>query len=71
MLKLGRKDGETSVSLMVKNPDAAAKAGIMPKPGQAKVLFGNINAAAATITFNNKPINVAAGAGVRIRMARR
>ena len=32
-------------SLMVKNPAAAAKAGIMPKPGQVKVLFGNINAA--------------------------
>ena len=65
VLKLGRKDGATSVSLMVKDPAAAAKAGIMPKPGQAKVLFGNINPAAETITFNNKAINVAAGVGVK------
>jgi hypothetical protein len=65
VLRLGRKDGETSVSLMVKDPGAAAKAGVMPKPGQAKVFFGNINPAAATITFNNKPVNVAAGVGVK------
>ena len=65
ILKLGRKDGETSVSLTVKDPGAAAKGGVMPKPGQAKVFFGNINEAAATITFNNKPINVSAGVGVK------
>jgi len=65
VLKLGRKDGATSVRLMVKDPAAIAKAGIMPKPGQAKVLFGNINPAAETITFNNKPVSVAAGVGVK------
>jgi hypothetical protein len=65
VLKLGRKDDATSVNLVVKNPDAVAKAGIKPKPGQAKVLFGNINEAAATITFNNKAINVVAGTGVK------
>ncbi|HEY6025092.1 MAG TPA: hypothetical protein VIV34_13050 [Pseudolabrys sp.] len=64
-LRLGRKDGETSVSLAMKNPGAVAKAGIMPKPGQAKVIFGNINSAAETITFNNKAISVAAGAGTK------
>lgn len=65
VLRLGRKDGATSVRLMVKDPAAVAKAGIMPKPGQAKVLFGNINPAAETITFNNKPVSVAAGVGVK------
>ena len=65
VLKLGRKDGATSVRLMVKDPAAIAKAGIMPKSGQAKVLFGNINPAAETITFNNKPVSVAAGVGVK------
>jgi hypothetical protein len=65
VLRLGRKDDATSVRLMVKDPAAVAKAGIMPKPGQAKVLFGNINPAAETITFNNKPISVAAGVGVK------
>ena len=38
-LKLGRKDGATTVNLVVKNPDAAVKAGMMPKPGQAKLAF--------------------------------
>jgi hypothetical protein len=65
VLKLGRKDGATSVRLMLKDPAAVAKAGIMPKPGQAKVLFGNINPGAETITFNNKPVSVAAGVGVK------
>ena len=65
MLKLGRKDDATSITLVVKDPGAIAKAGIMPKPGQAKVLFGNINDAASTITFNGKTINVAAGTGVK------
>ena len=65
LLKLSRKDGETVVNVVVRNPDATAKAGILPKPGQAKVMFGNINSAAAAITFNNKTINVAAGAGTK------
>jgi len=65
VLKLGRKDGATSIRLMVKDPAAVAKAGITPKPGQAKILFGNINPAAETITFNNKPVSVAAGVGVK------
>src|SRR5665213_626730 len=65
VLKLGRKDGETSVSLVVKNPNEASKAGVLPKPGQVKILFGNINEAEAAITFNNKSIKVAAGAGTK------
>jgi len=65
VLKLGRNNGETSISLTVKNPDAVAKAGIMPKPGQVKVLFGNINSTEAAMTFNNKTIKVAAGAGTK------
>ena len=71
MLKLGRKDDATSITLVVKDPAAVAKAGIMPKRGQAKVLFGNINDAAETITFNSKPINVAAGMVSKIRTAQR
>jgi hypothetical protein len=54
ILKLGRKDDATSITLVVKDPGVVAKAGITPKRGQAKVLFGNINDAAATITFNSK-----------------
>jgi hypothetical protein len=65
LLKLGRKDGETTVQLMVKDPGAAEKAGILPKAGQVKIIFGNINPAEAAITFNNKTIKVAAGAGTK------
>ena len=64
-LKLSRKDDATEVDLVVRNPDATAKAGMMPKQGQAKILFGNVNPAAETITFNNRPIKVAAGAGTK------
>lgn len=65
VLKLARKDGAINVSLVVKNPGAVAKAGIMPKPGQAKVLFGNINPVEAAITFNGKTLKVAGGAGTK------
>jgi hypothetical protein len=43
ILKLGRKDDATSITLVVKDPGVVAKAGITPKRGQAKVRFGNIN----------------------------
>jgi hypothetical protein len=65
LLKLGRKDGETTVLLAVKDPEAVKKAGIMPKPGQTKIIFGNILAAESAITFNNKTIKVAGGAGTK------
>jgi len=64
-LKLGRKDGETSINLAVRNPQAAAKAGIMPKTGHAKVLFGNALPAEAAITINNKTVKVAGGVGTK------
>jgi hypothetical protein len=32
---------------------------MMPKTGQAMVIFGNTSTAPETITFNNQPINVA------------
>ncbi len=65
VLNLSRKDDATSVNLVVKNPAEAAKAGVVPKPGRALVMLGNINDAAATITFNGKPLHVAAGAGTK------
>jgi hypothetical protein len=65
VLKLGRKDSETSVSLAVKNPDAAKQAGIIPKPGQVKVLFGNMLGTDAVVTINNKTIKVGAGVGAK------
>lgn len=63
VLKLARKDGETTVELAVRDKDAAAKAGMLPQAGQVKLLLGNTMPADATITINNRTIKVPAGAG--------
>jgi hypothetical protein len=62
-LKLGRKNGETSVNLAQKYPAAAAKADVVPKPGQSKLLFGNIGKSDATVSINKQTIRITAGAG--------
>jgi hypothetical protein len=62
-LKLGRKNGETSVNLAQKYPAAAAKADVVPKPGQSKLLFGNIGKSDAMVSINKQTIKIAAGAG--------
>jgi hypothetical protein len=54
MLKLGRSNGETSVNLAQKIPAAAAKADIMPKPGRASLMFGNIGDSEAALTINKQ-----------------
>ena len=64
-LKLGRKDGETTVNLSVRNPDAAAKAGVIPKVGQAKLLISNPNESEVMITINKQSIKAAAGVGMK------
>jgi len=63
VLKLGRAKGETTVNLAQKNPEAATKADIMPKPGQARVMFGNIGPKEASLTINKQTIKIAAGVG--------
>ena len=62
-LKLGRRNGETSVNLAQKYPAAAAKADVIPKPGQARLLLGNLGGSEAVITVNKQAIKVAAGVG--------
>jgi hypothetical protein len=62
-LKLGRKNDETSINLAQKYPAAAAKADVVPKPGQSKMLFGNIGKSDATVSINKQTIKIAAGAG--------
>ncbi|UWU76895.1 hypothetical protein N2603_00025 [Bradyrhizobium huanghuaihaiense] len=63
VLKLDRAKGETIVNLAQKNPEAATKADIMPKPGQARVMLGNIGPKDASLTINKRTIKIAAGAG--------
>ncbi|MCK1736220.1 hypothetical protein IVA79_20275 [Bradyrhizobium sp. 138] len=63
VLKLGRAKGETTVNLAQKNSDAAAKADIMPKAGQAKLMLGNMGPNEASLTINKQTVKIAAGAG--------
>jgi hypothetical protein len=63
VLKLGRHDGETTINLAQKIPAAAAKADVAPRPGQAKLLLGNIGDSDAALTINKQTIKIAAGAG--------
>ncbi|OPZ00699.1 hypothetical protein A5906_21360 [Bradyrhizobium sacchari] len=63
VLKLGRDKGETTVNLAQKNPEAATKADIMPKPGQARVMIGNMGDKEASLTINKQTVKIAAGAG--------
>ncbi len=62
-LTLGRKGKETTVSLVVKNPAEAAKAGLLPAAGRAKVVLGNLGDADAKLTINKKSFKVAPGTG--------
>lgn len=63
LLKLDRRNGETAVHLVLKNPAEAAKAGIAPQPGQVRLTFGNMADAQAAITVHGKTIKVAPGVG--------
>ncbi|WP_439923846.1 hypothetical protein [Nitrobacter sp. JJSN] len=63
MLKLGRRNAETTVNLAQKIPAAAAKGEVLPKPGQARLMLGNMGQSDATITINKQTIKLAAGAG--------
>ncbi|MEY9881414.1 hypothetical protein [Bradyrhizobium sp. USDA 329] len=63
VLRLGRAKGETTVNLAQKNSDAAAKADIMPKAGQARLVLGNMGSSEASLTINKQTVKIAAGAG--------
>ena len=63
VLKLGRANGETSVNLVQKNPDAATKADLMPKAGQTKLMLGNMGNQDAQLTINKQTFKIPAGAG--------
>jgi hypothetical protein len=65
LLKLGRKDGETTVNLTTRNPGAALKAGITAKPGRAKLLISNPNETEAVLVINKQTIKAPAGSGIK------
>ncbi|WP_128928589.1 hypothetical protein [Bradyrhizobium guangxiense] len=63
VLRLGRARSETTVNLVQKNPDAAAKADIIPKAGQARLVMGNMGDKEASLAINRQTVKIAAGAG--------
>lgn len=60
---LDRQEGKTVVTLSLRKPAAAEKAGMLPKAGQVKLLLGNMTDEEAVITIDKRTIKVAAGAG--------
>lgn len=62
-LTLERRKDETTVSLVIRHPTEATKAGILPAPGKVRLLFGNMGDAEVSISVNNKTIKVAPGVG--------
>jgi hypothetical protein len=62
-LTLGRDGGMTTISLAWRKPEEAKKAGILPKPGTARVIMGNMIDRQAVVTINNRSITLGAGVG--------
>ena len=63
VLKLDRKNDETVVSLALKKQGEATNAGMLPKAGQAKLLFGSMVETETVVTINKQTIRVGAGVG--------
>lgn len=65
VLKLVHKGDDTSISLVMRDHDKAVKAGMAPKPGQARLLLGNATNGEAVLTVNRQTVKLAAGAGAK------
>ena len=65
ILKLGRENDETTSVLSVRDEAKAAKSPLLPKPGQVKLMLGNMRDKAAEVAINGKAMKVAAGAGAK------
>jgi len=63
LLTLTRNNSETAVSLFLRKKAEAVKSGLLPKPGQGKLLFGNVMETEASLTINNQTIKGKAGIG--------
>jgi hypothetical protein len=60
-LKLGRAKDETTVNLVQRNTEAAAKANFLPLPGQARLIFGYLVPDMASLAINDQTIKIAGG----------
>lgn len=65
ILALTGKGDETIVKLIHRKPGEAEKAGLLPKPGQAKLVMGNVLDTETTITIDKRTIKVGPQAGAR------
>ena len=60
LLRLIHQDGRTIADLSLHKP-AAANAGILPRPGQARLRLGNTQEEEAIISINGRTITLAGG----------
>jgi hypothetical protein len=61
-LTLDRAKDETTVDLVQRNTEVAAKANFLPMPGQARLIFGYLVPDVATLAINDEIIEIAGGA---------
>lgn len=65
VLTLSSDKGETVVALTLRKQAEASKAGLLPKPGHVKLLFGNVLDGEASITIDKKTVKIPAGRGAK------
>jgi hypothetical protein len=65
LLRLAHQDDRTIADLSLRKP-AATNAGILPRPGQVRLLLGNATDEEAVITINEQTIKFAARAGGKL-----
>jgi len=62
-VELRKKRKDTLIHMVTRDTDAARKAGVLPEPGQARLLLGNTHDVEATIVVDAEERRVAAGTG--------
>ncbi|SFJ13076.1 hypothetical protein [Bradyrhizobium sp. Gha] len=60
-LKLGRAKDETTIELVQRNAEAAAKANVLPIAGHARLMFGYLVPDVAALAINGQTIEIAGG----------
>lgn len=60
-LTLDRAKGETTVDLVQRNTETAAKANFLPAAGQSRLIFGYLRPNVASLVINDQTIEIAGG----------
>jgi hypothetical protein len=63
LLTLGREGGMTTINVALRKPEEARKAGILPRPGTARIIMGNMIERQAVVTINKRAVTLRAGVG--------